>query len=61
MNRIAIVIPCHRVVNADGKLGGYGGGVWRKQFLLDLERGQRRLDSREGVPGPAALSAPAGR
>jgi O6-methylguanine-DNA--protein-cysteine methyltransferase len=27
-------------VNADGRLGGYGGGVWRKQFLLDLERGQ---------------------
>jgi AraC family transcriptional regulator of adaptative response/methylated-DNA-[protein]-cysteine methyltransferase len=42
MNRIAIVIPCHRVVNADGRLGGYGGGVWRKQFLLDLERGQQR-------------------
>jgi O-6-methylguanine DNA methyltransferase len=61
MNRIAIVIPCHRVVNADGKLGGYGGGVWRKQHLLDLERGQRRIDSRDGVPGPAALSAAAGR
>ena len=43
MNRIAIVIPCHRVVNADGKLGGYGGGVWRKQVLLDLERGQGTL------------------
>ncbi|HUN81727.1 MAG TPA: methylated-DNA--[protein]-cysteine S-methyltransferase [Phycisphaerae bacterium] len=40
-NRIAIVIPCHRVVNKGGKLGGYGGGLWRKQFLLDLERGQR--------------------
>ncbi|MFO7277601.1 MAG: methylated-DNA--[protein]-cysteine S-methyltransferase [Pseudomonadota bacterium] len=38
-NRIAIVIPCHRVVNADGGLGGYGGGLWRKRFLLDLERG----------------------
>ena len=38
-NRIAIVIPCHRVVNKDGKLGGYGGGMWRKQLLLDLERG----------------------
>jgi AraC family transcriptional regulator of adaptative response/methylated-DNA-[protein]-cysteine methyltransferase len=38
-NRIAIVIPCHRVVNKDGRLGGYGGGLWRKQFLLDLERG----------------------
>jgi AraC family transcriptional regulator of adaptative response/methylated-DNA-[protein]-cysteine methyltransferase len=37
-NRLAIVIPCHRVVNADGKLGGYGGGLWRKQYLLDLER-----------------------
>ena len=36
-NRIAIVIPCHRVLNKDGKLGGYGGGLWRKQFLLDLE------------------------
>jgi AraC family transcriptional regulator of adaptative response/methylated-DNA-[protein]-cysteine methyltransferase len=39
-NRIAILIPCHRVVNKDGKLGGYGGGLWRKQFLLDLECGQ---------------------
>jgi len=38
-NRIAIVIPCHRVVQKDGKLRGYGGGLWRKQFLLDLERG----------------------
>jgi AraC family transcriptional regulator of adaptative response/methylated-DNA-[protein]-cysteine methyltransferase len=37
-NRIAIIIPCHRVVNKGGKLGGYGGGLWRKQFLLDLER-----------------------
>ncbi|MGH8750794.1 MAG: bifunctional transcriptional activator/DNA repair enzyme AdaA [Burkholderiales bacterium] len=40
-NRMAIVIPCHRVVNKSGKLGGYGGGLWRKQALLDLERGQR--------------------
>ncbi len=38
-NRIAIIIPCHRVVNASGKLGGYGGGLWRKQLLLDLEQG----------------------
>jgi AraC family transcriptional regulator of adaptative response/methylated-DNA-[protein]-cysteine methyltransferase len=42
-NRIAIVIPCHRVVNKDGRLGGYGGGLWRKQSLLDLERGVRSL------------------
>jgi AraC family transcriptional regulator of adaptative response/methylated-DNA-[protein]-cysteine methyltransferase len=40
-NRIAIVIPCHRVVNKGGKLGGYGGGLWRKQYLLDLERGDK--------------------
>lgn len=37
-NRIAIIIPCHRVVNKDGKLGGYGGGLWRKQHLLELEK-----------------------
>ncbi len=37
-NPIAIVIPCHRVVNKNGQLGGYGGGLWRKQFLLDLEQ-----------------------
>ncbi len=37
-NRMCILIPCHRVVNKDGRLGGYGGGLWRKQFLLDLER-----------------------
>lgn len=38
MNRVAIVIPCHRVINKSGDLGGYGGGLRRKQFLLDLER-----------------------
>jgi len=38
LNRIAIVIPCHRVVNKNGKLGGYGGGLWRKQKLLSLEQ-----------------------
>ncbi len=43
MNRIAIIIPCHRVVNKNGELGGYGGGVWRKQRLLELERGELKL------------------
>jgi AraC family transcriptional regulator of adaptative response/methylated-DNA-[protein]-cysteine methyltransferase len=38
-NRLAIVIPCHRVVGNDGQLTGYGGGLWRKRFLLELERG----------------------
>ena len=38
LNRIAIVIPCHRVVNQNGELGGYGGGLWRKRLLLDLEQ-----------------------
>jgi len=39
-NRIAIVVPCHRVVGADGTLTGYGGGLWRKRYLLDLEQGR---------------------
>jgi AraC family transcriptional regulator of adaptative response/methylated-DNA-[protein]-cysteine methyltransferase len=38
-NRVAIVVPCHRVVGADGELTGYGGGLWRKRRLLELERG----------------------
>ncbi len=37
-NKIAIVVPCHRVIAADGSLGGYGGGLWRKEWLLNLER-----------------------
>jgi AraC family transcriptional regulator, regulatory protein of adaptative response / methylated-DNA-[protein]-cysteine methyltransferase len=46
-NRIAIVIPCHRVVNKNGGLGGYGGGLWRKELLLRLEGA-----------GPAQLTLP---
>lgn len=42
-NPIAIIVPCHRVINEGGKLGGYGGGLLRKQYLLDLERGDRLL------------------
>jgi AraC family transcriptional regulator of adaptative response/methylated-DNA-[protein]-cysteine methyltransferase len=36
-NRIAIIIPCHRVIGSDGQLVGYGGGLFRKQYLLSLE------------------------
>ena len=39
-NRIAIVIPCHRVVGSDGELVGYGGGLWRKEYLLAMEQAQ---------------------
>lgn len=38
MNKIAIVIPCHRVIGSDGQLTGYGGGLRRKRWLLDHER-----------------------
>ena len=40
-NRFAILIPCHRVINKDGKLGGYAGGVTRKQSLLSMEQTNR--------------------
>jgi len=43
-NPISIVIPCHRVIGADGNLVGYGGGLWRKEYLLELEGvGENRL------------------
>jgi AraC family transcriptional regulator, regulatory protein of adaptative response / methylated-DNA-[protein]-cysteine methyltransferase len=38
MNRISIVIPCHRVIGSDGRLTGYGGGLKRKKWLLDHEK-----------------------
>ena len=37
-NPISILIPCHRVIATGGGLGGYSGGLWRKEFLLDLEK-----------------------
>ena len=36
-NPVSIVIPCHRVIGSNGQLTGYGGGLWRKKFLLELE------------------------
>lgn len=41
-NPLAIVIPCHRVIGADGSMTGYGGGLARKRVLLDLEAGRHR-------------------
>ena len=37
-NPISIIIPCHRVIGKNGKLTGYGGGLFRKEYLLDLEK-----------------------
>lgn len=42
-NPIVIIVPCHRVIGADGKLVGYGGGLKRKRVLLDLEAGRLAL------------------
>ena len=38
-NPVAVIVPCHRVIGADGSLTGYGGGLERKRFLLELETG----------------------
>ena len=36
-NRVSIIIPCHRVIGANGSLTGFGGGIWRKKWLLEHE------------------------
>jgi methylated-DNA-[protein]-cysteine S-methyltransferase len=40
-NKIAIIIPCHRIVGADGSLTGYAGGLWRKEWLLKHEKNHK--------------------
>ncbi len=49
-NQIALIVPCHRVIAAGGKLGGYSGGLWRKEFLLDFET--KRCRSTDLTPQP---------
>ncbi|WP_051332592.1 bifunctional transcriptional activator/DNA repair enzyme AdaA [Cucumibacter marinus] len=51
-NQIAIVIPCHRVIGSDGSLTGYGGGLWRKKWLIEHEK--RNYSAQ---PAPAAIPA----
>ena len=50
-NPVSIVIPCHRVVGSDGALHGYGGGLWRKKWLIEFEkRGSPLRSGRRGSP-----------
>lgn len=45
-NPVPIIVPCHRVVRSDGSMGGYTGGVWIKETLLEIEGGTRNITSR---------------
>lgn len=57
-NYISILIPCHRVIEISGKLRGYGGGLWRKKYLLELEKG-RSSPKPFGSDGRAVATASA--
>ncbi|HEY2312164.1 MAG TPA: methylated-DNA--[protein]-cysteine S-methyltransferase [Streptosporangiaceae bacterium] len=50
-NPIALVIPCHRVIGSDGSLTGYGGGLDRKRYLLELEAQPSRSNEQPVTPG----------
>jgi AraC family transcriptional regulator of adaptative response/methylated-DNA-[protein]-cysteine methyltransferase len=57
-NRIAVLIPCHRVIRKSGEVGGYGGGSWRKAWLLDHERSlAARAAPSATVSGPTTVGA----
>jgi methylated-DNA-[protein]-cysteine S-methyltransferase len=49
-NPVSIIVPCHRVVGTDGRLTGYGGGLWRKAWLLGHERGDPLLELTPRAP-----------
>ncbi|CAM4086618.1 Methylated-DNA--protein-cysteine methyltransferase [Kibdelosporangium persicum] len=55
-NPISIIVPCHRVVGSTGDLTGYGGGIARKRFLLDFERGGTLAYSWSGAEPKATLN-----
>lgn len=48
-NKLNIVIPCHRVIGSNGKLTGYGGGLWRKEILLKFEMGNTMVGLFAGI------------
>jgi methylated-DNA-[protein]-cysteine S-methyltransferase len=50
-NPVSIIVPCHRVIGSDGSLTGYGGGLWRKEWLLDHE--SKKIGSRPCSKEPA--------
>jgi methylated-DNA-[protein]-cysteine S-methyltransferase len=51
-NKINIIVPCHRVIGSNGKLTGYGGGLWRKEILLKLETGDTMPGLFAGINKP---------
>ncbi len=52
-NPISVIVPCHRVIGTDGSLTGYGWGIERKRWLLDLEAGLRTKEGPDGTRRPA--------
>ena len=55
-NRLALLVPCHRVIGADGDLRGYGGGLWRKRWLLDHERAMQRPNTTSSASAASAIA-----